>query len=52
MGFTALDSLPTGTRCGALDPGVVLHLTRASDALADGALQAAHRPRLGACPGN
>ena len=29
MGFTALDGLPMGTRCGALDPGVVLHLNRA-----------------------
>ena len=28
MGFTALDGLPMGTRCGALDPGVVLHLLR------------------------
>ncbi len=27
MGFTALDGLPMGTRCGAIDPGVVLHLT-------------------------
>jgi acetate kinase len=26
MGFTALDGIPMGTRCGALDPGVVLHL--------------------------
>jgi acetate kinase len=26
MGFTALDGLPMGTRCGALDAGVVLHL--------------------------
>jgi acetate kinase len=26
MGFTALDGLPMGTRCGALDPGVILHL--------------------------
>jgi acetate kinase len=26
MGFTALDGLPMGTRCGGLDPGVVLHL--------------------------
>ena len=26
MGFTALDGLPMGTRCGSLDPGVVLHL--------------------------
>jgi acetate kinase len=29
MSFTALDGLPMGTRCGALDPGVVLHLHRA-----------------------
>jgi acetate kinase len=26
MGFTAIDGLPMGTRCGALDPGVVLYL--------------------------
>lgn len=26
MGFTALDGLMMGTRCGALDPGVVLYL--------------------------
>ncbi|MDE8652105.1 acetate/propionate family kinase [Novosphingobium album (ex Liu et al. 2023)] len=26
MGFTALDGLMMGTRCGALDPGVVLHM--------------------------
>jgi len=26
MGFTALDGLPMGTRCGALDAGMVLHL--------------------------
>ena len=26
MGFTALDRLMMGTRCGNLDPGVVLHL--------------------------
>ncbi|MCC6194352.1 MAG: acetate/propionate family kinase [Burkholderiales bacterium] len=26
MGFTAADGLPMGTRCGALDPGVVLYL--------------------------
>ena len=26
MSFTALDGVPMGTRCGALDPGVVLHL--------------------------
>lgn len=28
MGFTALDGLPMGTRCGTLDAGVVLHLLR------------------------
>jgi acetate kinase len=28
MGFTPLDGLMMGTRCGALDPGVVLHLLR------------------------
>jgi acetate kinase len=26
MGFTALDGLPMGTRCGNLDPGVVLYM--------------------------
>src|SRR5678816_909097 len=26
MGFTAVDGLPMGTRCGALDPGVILFL--------------------------
>jgi len=28
MGFTALDGLPMGRRCGALDPGVVLYLIK------------------------
>src|SRR6201987_6096741 len=28
MGFTALDGLPMGTRCGELDAGVVLHLSQ------------------------
>src|SRR5262249_6399444 len=28
MGFSALDGLVMGTRCGDLDPGVVLHLLR------------------------
>ena len=28
MGFTALDGLLMGTRCGALDPGVILYLKR------------------------
>jgi acetate kinase len=26
MGFTALDGLPMGTRCGAIDPGILLYL--------------------------
>jgi len=26
MGFTALDGVPMGTRCGQIDPGVLLHL--------------------------
>lgn len=28
MGFSTLDGLPMGTRCGELDPAVVLHLLR------------------------
>lgn len=28
MGFSALDGLPMGTRCGQLDPGVLLYLMR------------------------
>lgn len=28
MGFTALDGLPMGTRCGAIDPGVLIYLIR------------------------
>jgi acetate kinase len=39
MGFTALDGLPMGTRCGELDAGVVLHLLQEKgmrpDALVD-----------------
>jgi acetate kinase len=35
MGFTALDGLPMGTRCGAIDPGIVLHLIRAYSMDAD-----------------
>ncbi len=30
MGFTALDGLPMGTRCGNLDPGVILYLIQES----------------------
>ncbi len=33
MGFSTIDGIPMATRCGALDPGVVLHL-----------LQQEHRP--------
>ena len=35
MGFTALDGLVMGRRCGALDPGVVLHLMREKGMTAD-----------------
>jgi acetate kinase len=28
FGFSPLEGLPMGTRCGALDPGVVIHLAR------------------------
>jgi acetate kinase len=35
MGFTALDGLPMGTRCGALDAGVVLHLIQQKGMTAD-----------------
>ena len=36
MGFTALDGLMMGTRCGQIDPGVLLHLMRAHGMDADG----------------
>jgi acetate kinase len=35
MGFTALDGLPMGTRCGALDPGIILHLIQEKGLSAD-----------------
>jgi acetate kinase len=35
MGMTALDGLPMGTRCGNIDPGVVLYMLRAFDLDAD-----------------
>lgn len=35
MGFTALDGLVMGTRCGALDPGVVLYLLQQKTMSAD-----------------
>ena len=31
MGFSALDGIPMATRCGALDPGVLLHLIGTED---------------------
>jgi acetate kinase len=31
MGFSALDGLMMGTRCGSVDPGVLLHLMEADD---------------------
>lgn len=36
MGFTALDGLLMGTRCGALDPGVILYLQRERGMTIDG----------------
>lgn len=35
MGFTALDGLMMGTRCGAIDPGVLLYLMREKALAAD-----------------
>ena len=35
MGFSTLDGLVMGTRCGAIDPGAVLHLQRAHGLSAD-----------------
>ena len=35
MGFSALDGLPMGTRCGVLDPGVLLYLMRQKGMSAD-----------------
>ncbi len=35
MGFTALDGLPMGTRCGQLDPGAVLYLIQEKKMTAD-----------------
>jgi acetate kinase len=31
MGFTPLDGLMMGTRCGSIDPGIILHLLRQSE---------------------
>ncbi|MFO1170532.1 MAG: acetate/propionate family kinase [Hyphomicrobiaceae bacterium] len=35
MGFSALDGLPMGTRCGQLDPGVLIYLQRERGMSAD-----------------
>ncbi|NYZ12402.1 acetate/propionate family kinase [Azospirillum sp. RWY-5-1] len=35
MGFTALDGLPMGTRCGTIDPGVLIYLMRNKGMSAD-----------------
>ncbi len=35
MGFTALDGLPMGTRCGSIDPGVLLYLMTTKGMSAD-----------------
>ncbi len=35
MGFTAVDGLPMGTRCGQIDPGVLLYLMAAKGMNAD-----------------
>jgi acetate kinase len=35
MGFTAMDGLPMGTRCGSIDPGVVLYLMQEMQMSAD-----------------
>lgn len=35
MGFTALDGLPMGERCGSIDPGVLLYLLRSEGLSAD-----------------
>jgi acetate kinase len=39
MGFTALDGLPMATRCGALDPGVMLYLLQERRMTADQLVQ-------------
>jgi acetate kinase len=43
FGFTALDGLPMGTRCGALDPGVVFHLLRSGEGTPDAVEQMLYR---------
>ena len=43
MGFTALDGLPMGTRCGELDAGVVLHLIQQKHMQADALVDLLYR---------
>lgn len=43
MGFSALDGLPMATRCGAIDPGVLLHLLTARGYDADALAHLLHR---------
>lgn len=43
MGFSALDGLPMGTRCGQLDPGVVLYLMDQENMSADEILNMLYR---------
>ncbi|PPQ36030.1 acetate/propionate family kinase [Rhodopila globiformis] len=43
MGFTALDGLPMGTRCGQLDPGVVLYLMQEKQMGADAIVDLLYR---------
>lgn len=43
MGFSALDGLPMATRCGAIDPGVLLHLLTARGFDADALAALLHR---------
>jgi acetate kinase len=43
MGFTALDGLPMGTRCGELDAGVVLHLIQQKNMTAEALVDLLYR---------
>src|SRR5581483_8023128 len=43
MSFTALDGLPMGTRCGALDPGVILYLLQQKGMSADAVAELLYR---------
>ncbi len=43
MGFTALDGLPMGTRCGELDAGVVLHLIQQKNMSPDAVVDLLYR---------